>query len=144
MTGENNRAAQPIDTIVGLNLKRYRKSKKMSQTDLGEAVGVSFQQIQKYEKGTNRIGASRLWQFSDLLHAPIESFYQGISDDLSGGAENTDNRANDGSHAIHPLFMHPHGLALADAFLRLNNPELETQVLALCEVLSRQATNRAA
>src|SRR6266481_3181058 len=62
-----NRAAQPVDVQVGHNIRIRRLQKGLSQSELGRGVGVTFQQIQKYEKGANRVGASRLSQIADVL-----------------------------------------------------------------------------
>jgi transcriptional regulator with XRE-family HTH domain len=72
------RSATDIDKKVGENLCKLRLWRGISQEKLAEAVGVTFQQIQKYEKGRNRISVSRLWQFSKILKIPVEGFYDGI------------------------------------------------------------------
>jgi transcriptional regulator with XRE-family HTH domain len=77
-TGRVMRAATDIDKKVGENLCKFRLLRGMSQVQLAEAVGVTFQQIQKYEKSTNRISASRLWQFSKILKIDVDDFYDGI------------------------------------------------------------------
>ena len=69
---------RPVDVHVGERVKARRRLIGMSQEELGEHVGLSFQQIQKYEKGVNRIAASRLWQFSLILGRPISWFFEGI------------------------------------------------------------------
>ncbi len=71
------RTSEPTDIHVGHRVRQARMLLNMSQTDLGEAVGVTFQQIQKYEKGANRIGASRLQQISQALGKPVQWFYDG-------------------------------------------------------------------
>jgi transcriptional regulator with XRE-family HTH domain len=72
------RSATDIDKKVGENLCKFRLLRGMSQEKLADAVGVTFQQIQKYEKSTNRISASRLWQFSTILKIRVDDFYDGI------------------------------------------------------------------
>ncbi len=67
-----------VDVHVGLRLREARALKKWNQTVLGKLVGLSFQQIQKYEKGANRIGASRLWHFSQVLELPVSYFFEGL------------------------------------------------------------------
>ncbi|CAK02395.1 transcriptional regulator [Bartonella tribocorum CIP 105476] len=67
-----------IDLLVGKKIRLRRQMLKMSQTTLGHALGVSFQQIQKYEKGLNRVSAGRLMQISDILNVPISFFYADI------------------------------------------------------------------
>lgn len=79
----------PTDVHVGRRVREARVAKGMSQTDLGNSLGVSFQQVQKYEKGTNRIGASRLLQTSKSLSVPVEYFFDGLDE-----VEDTEGVAN--------------------------------------------------
>jgi transcriptional regulator with XRE-family HTH domain len=67
-----------IDVLVGRNVRLYRLHAKLSQTVLGERIGVTFQQVQKYERGSNRVGASRLAQIASALGVPITAFFEGI------------------------------------------------------------------
>jgi len=67
------------DIHVGQKLREARLAKGMSQTELGNALGVSFQQVQKYEKGTNRIGSSRLWDVCTVLTVPVSYFFEGLT-----------------------------------------------------------------
>lgn len=71
--------AKPLDGHIGQRLRQRRTLIGMSQEKLAEAVGLTFQQIQKYEKGTNRIGASRLWQFCRILDVPPAYFFEAVS-----------------------------------------------------------------
>lgn len=68
----------PVDVTVGNRVREFRIRKGLSQQALGERVGVSFQQIQKYERGTNRMGSSRLVQIADVLDIPVSSFFEGL------------------------------------------------------------------
>ena len=70
----------PTDIHVGRKVREARATKGMSQEQLGKMIGVSFQQVQKYEKGTNRIGSSRLWDIAVALDTPIIYFFDGIED----------------------------------------------------------------
>ena len=76
--------ARPADVYVGRRLREARLSKGMIQTNLGIALGVSFQQVQKYQKGLNRIGASRLWDICKVLDVLVIYFFEGLS---RGGQE---------------------------------------------------------
>ena len=67
-----------VDMHVGVKLRQARILKKLTQTSLGKVVGLTFQQIQKYEKGSNRIGGSRLWQLSQILEIPVSYFFEGL------------------------------------------------------------------
>ena len=77
----------PVDVHVGKRVREARAIKGMSQTALGNALGISFQQVQKYEKGNNRIGASRLWDISKVLDVSTAYFFEGLED----GSEDEDN-----------------------------------------------------
>lgn len=74
----------PTDVHVGRRVREARATKSMSQEQLGNILGVSFQQVQKYEKGTNRIGSSRLWDIARALDVPVSYFFEGIEE----GGEN--------------------------------------------------------
>jgi transcriptional regulator with XRE-family HTH domain len=73
----------PIDVHVGARVRLRRTLLGMSQEKLGEAIGLTFQQVQKYERGANRIGASRLFDLSRVLDVPVSFFYDDMSDDIS-------------------------------------------------------------
>ncbi len=75
----------PVDMHVGTRIRLRRTLMGLSQEKLGEMVGLTFQQIQKYEKGANRVGASRLYQFAKVLDVPPSFFFDDMSDDVSGG-----------------------------------------------------------
>ena len=72
------RTATEVDVFVGAQLKMLRKSAGFSQTNLANQVGVTFQQIQKYERGANRIGASRLWEFCKIFNVEPGRFFEGV------------------------------------------------------------------
>lgn len=77
-TGSDDTGPNPIDLHVGRQLRAKRGLKGLTQEDLAAATGVTFQQIQKYEAGKNRISASRLYQFANILEAPISAFFENI------------------------------------------------------------------
>jgi transcriptional regulator with XRE-family HTH domain len=70
--------ATKIDVAVGQRIREFRKTAKLSQTQLANQIGVTFQQVQKYEKGTNRVGAGRLIQIARALDVPITAFFDGM------------------------------------------------------------------
>jgi transcriptional regulator with XRE-family HTH domain len=109
----------PVDTQVGARLRTRRLLLGVSQEELGKAVGVSFQQIQKYEKGTNRIGASRLQRLAHALQVPIAYFFQGMS--------GTDAPDTEGDH-IMAFLGTAQGLALAKSFMRIKNPTIRRRI----------------
>ena len=71
--------AKETEVYIGRRLREARLSRGLSQTALGKRVGVTFQQIQKYEKGANRIGGSRMWDLSCILGVPVSFFFEGLS-----------------------------------------------------------------
>lgn len=99
----------------------------MSQTSLGEGLGLTFQQIQKYEKGANRIGASRLLQIAEILQVPVAFFFEGIDDAVPPDA----GRGN----VIVELASTADGVALARAFVKISDPKLRKAIVALVERL---------
>ena len=74
----------PVDVHVGKRIRHRRWMVGMTQQQLAERVGIKFQQIQKYETGMNRVSASRLWDISEALGAPVSFFFEGISDGAAG------------------------------------------------------------
>src|SRR5690349_22462530 len=84
------KAPNPIDKHVGSRVRMRRMMLSMSQEKLGDALGLTFQQVQKYEKGTNRIGASRLQQISTILQVPVAFFFEGVPEVATGRAQSKD------------------------------------------------------
>src|SRR3979490_2364617 len=83
------KAHTPIDKHVGSRVRMRRMMLGMSQEKLGDALGLTFQQVQKYEKGMNRIGASRLHYISQILQVPVPFFFEGVPGRVAGKAETT-------------------------------------------------------
>ncbi len=77
----------PIDITVGARIVSQRLVKRMTQTDLANSIGVSFQQVQKYERGSNRVSASRLWRISEALNVPMTYFFDGVTTDAGAPRE---------------------------------------------------------
>jgi transcriptional regulator with XRE-family HTH domain len=87
MKGRGRKAkdgAHPIDRHVGQRVRLARISRSLSQTALADAVGVTFQQVQKYEKGTNRVSASRLFEFAEVFGVEVSYFFAGAADESGG------------------------------------------------------------
>jgi transcriptional regulator with XRE-family HTH domain len=114
-----------IDVHVGSRIRMRRQLISMSQERLGELLGITFQQVQKYEKGSNRISASRLFYASKTLGVPIQFFYDGLPEvDQSGGlAEGVNN--ND----LIAQMMTPEAIQLAKAFKNAD-AELKLKIIA--------------
>ena len=113
----------------------------MSQDKLGEKLGLTFQQVQKYEKGVNRIGASRLYHISKILDVPVQFFYDDFGDEASLGAGFEDSPA--GGHAGSAEFMDllstPEGVQLCKHFSTIKDPQVRRKIVELVRTLSDQA-----
>ena len=120
------KAATAIDKHVGRRVRMRRMLIGMTQEKLGEALGLTFQQVQKYEKGTNRIGASRLHQIGAILGVPVEFFYEGAPS-LGGKPGATELPASYGSEFL----ATPEGVQLMKAFTRIRNDKIRRRVIVL-------------
>ena len=110
----------------------------MSQERLGELLGLTFQQVQKYEKGVNRIGAGRLFEVSRILGVPIDYFYEGVNGQMAGGAGNA--AAETESPPIMEFVSSGEGLQLSLAFMRIKDAKVRKRVLDLVKSLVEDAT----
>src|SRR5229473_721525 len=110
----STKAPNPVDKYVGSRVRMRRIMLGMSQEKLGEALGLTFQQVQKYEKGTNRVGASRLQQISEILQVPVSFLFEGGP----SGATNAE------------------GLALTRAFTRISDAKLRRSIVEMVEQIA--------
>ena len=122
----------PVDQHVGSRVKLRRMILGMSQDSLGKSLGLTFQQIQKYEKGVNRIGASRLFELSELLEVPIQFFY----DDYGAGAPAQGFAEGDAAEAFMELVNSPEGVQLCRHFAEIKDPKVRKRVLELVKSIS--------
>jgi transcriptional regulator with XRE-family HTH domain len=106
----------------------------MSQEKLGDALGLTFQQVQKYEKGTNRIGASRLQQISSILQVPVAFFFEGAPD-LNDGSRNVAKDAPSPAY-VSDFLATSDGLALTKAFMRITDVKLRRRIVDLVEQIA--------
>ena len=129
----------PIDIHVGARLRLRRNLFGISQTDLGKALGVTFQQVQKYEKGTNRISASRLFNLSRVLDVPISFFFEDLSPAAAGAGKR---RARGLSEAPataldFDVLSKRETIKLIRAYYRVTDPQLRKRVLDLLEAVGK-------
>src|SRR3954453_7709085 len=127
------KAPNPIDKHVGSRVRMRRMMLSMSQEKLGDSLGLTFQQVQKYEKGTNRIGASRLQQISHILQVPVAFFFE--------GAPNLQAQPDGMREAPSPAYVADflatsEGLALTKAFTRIKEPKLRRRIVDLVEQIA--------
>ena len=128
------KAPNPIDKHVGSRVRMRRMMIGMSQEKLGDSLGLTFQQVQKYEKGTNRIGASRLQQISHILQVPVAFFFEGAPA-LPGDANESINGAPSPSF-VSDFLASSDGLALTKSFTRIKDPKLRRRIVELVEQIA--------
>ena len=130
------RTANPIDVHVGHRVRMRRLLLGMSQEKLGEELGLTFQQVQKYEKGANRVSASRLYQMSQILGVPVQFFYDDMQiatsgDESSGMAENA------GGSVVMDFLGTSDGIQLSRAFSELEDPVVRRRIIDLVKALAK-------
>ena len=126
------KSPNPVDRHVGTRVRMRRMLVGMSQEKLGEALGITFQQIQKYEKGTNRIGASRLHQISQVLGVPIEFFYDGAPQ-VEGAAGFSESAS---PAYVADFLTTAEGLELMKAFMAIKEPRVRRRIVDLVRALA--------
>jgi transcriptional regulator with XRE-family HTH domain len=123
------RSTGPIDKYFGDRMRARRMMKKMTQDDLAKTLGLSFQQIQKYEKGTNRMSAAFMVRLAEILNVDIGYFYNEIPKSKRSGEIETP--------ALTELALTLHGRRMIEAFLALQNDELRGAVATFVQALAR-------
>ena len=125
----------PVDLYVGKKLKERRSLVGLSQTKLGEAVDLTFQQIQKYERAANRIGAGRLHDFARILNVPITFFFDGMNAKKSPVAGFSDNGQS--PFGGEDLMSKKETLNLVRAYYNIRDPKLRTQMLEMIKTMAK-------
>jgi transcriptional regulator with XRE-family HTH domain len=128
------RSATAIDKVVGQNIRIFRVAKQISQTELGTAIGVTFQQVQKYEKGVNRVGSGRLSEIADVLEVPLTRLFDG--------------RVKRGNEAIPgplvtDLLSGPYAVKMLQAFAKIPSQDLRRALLHLTQNIGTTSLPRA-
>jgi transcriptional regulator with XRE-family HTH domain len=126
--------ANPIDAQVGNRVRIRRMLIGMSQEKLGDLLGLTFQQVQKYEKGVNRIGAGRLYEVARILGVPIDFFYEGVAAQAGGFAE--------AGPPVMEFVSSGEGLQLSLAFMKIKDPKVRKRVLDLVKSLAEEETEQ--
>ena len=129
------RSPNPIDIHVGTRVRLRRQVMKMSQEKLGDQLGVTFQQVQKYERGANRVGASRLWKMSQVMDVPVGFFFDGLGE---VGAV-TEFAEDDQLPIVYDFINSTDGVNLAKAVSQIKNKAVRRQILELARSLAKDA-----
>jgi len=127
------KSAHPVDIHVGGRVRLRRIMLGLSQDKLGDALGLTFQQVQKYEKGVNRIGASRIFELSKILEVPVQYFYDDFDSrtGVSYGFAETS-----GNDAFMELLHSPEGVQLCRHFADISDAKVRKRVLDLVKTLA--------
>jgi len=132
-------AFDAVDVHVGSRIQLRRTLLGMSQTELGEASGVTFQQIQKYERGANRVSASRLWRLAIALDVPLQYFFDEMPQDLVGAGRS--NQSEDGS--VDGPYSARESLELFRAYYQIKDQHLRDRVRALVQAMAGSFSDEA-
>ena len=132
------KAPNPIDKHVGSRVRMRRMMLGMSQEKLGDALELTFQQVQKYEKGTNRIGASRLQQISHILQVPVAFFFEGAPHFPGGGRAGLEDAPS--PTYVSDFLATSDGLSLTKAFMRIPDAKLRRRIVDLVQQIAGEDT----
>lgn len=129
------KSPDPTDKHVGTRVRMRRLMLGVTQTTLADALGLTFQQVQKYEKGVNRISASKLQQISNFLQVPIPFFFEGLP-----GPSNKSTKKNGAllPSDVFQFIATSDGLSLAKSFTRIRSPQLRRCIVSLIEDLTNK------
>ncbi len=117
----------PVDLHVGVRIRMRRKEMGVSQERLADALGITFQQVQKYERGANRVSASKLWEIATALKMPVAYFYDGLGECQAATAERD---------AAQEFMLSTEGIALMAAFPRIVEPAIRQKLVELIRVVA--------
>ena len=121
------RSKAPVDVLVGARIRLLRKRRQLSQAELGKRLGVTFQQVQKYENGKNRVSASRLHLVATALDAPISEFFADASE------------TSRLSCATKSVAFDPQAYRVAEAFIKISDKKIRASLVDLVETMARKA-----
>ena|SRR5437879_13417 len=127
---EPERGPNPIDRHVGLRIRMRRKELGISQERLAESIGLTFQQVQKYERAANRVSASKLWEMARALSTTISYFYDGLGDVLETPGSNVPRET------LQDFLLTPEGMELAAAFPKIPTGRVRRRMLDLVRAMA--------
>ena len=128
----------PVDIHVGRRLRQKRTFLGLSQDTVGKKIGVTFQQIQKYERGINRMGASRLYDFAKALGVQVSYFFEGFGDYVNDDAASVGMAEPNAQAFEHDNMNNRETLEVMRAYYRIKNPALRKRVVELIKAMSAE------
>lgn len=132
---EVDRSPNPVDRHVGLRIRLRRKELGVSQEKLAESIGLTFQQVQKYERAANRVSASKLWEMARALKTSIGYFYEGLGDPAMSPPP-----GGEGQRSVHDFLLTPEGMELAALFPKLRRARVRRRLLELVRTMADEET----
>ena len=126
---DSDPAPNPVDRHVGLRIRLRRRELGLSQERLADAIGLTFQQVQKYERAANRVSASKLWEMSRALSIPVSYFYGGLDDTAMAAAPRDE---------VQEFLLTPEGVELASSFLKISRSQVRRKILDLVRAVAVQ------
>ncbi len=129
--------ASPIDRHVGARIRMRRKILGVSQEKLADSLGLTFQQVQKYEKGANRVSASKLYEIAAALQTQVAYFFEGLADP----ATEVDAKAKGAEQFVHDFLMTAEGLELAGVFPCIPRPAVRRRILDLVRSMADEESD---
>ena len=138
--GRGTGRPNPIDVHVGARVRLRRTLLGLSQEKLGEAIGLTFQQVQKYERGVNRIGSSRLYDLARVLEVPVNFFFDEMPEAIASGSGATSRGAPDGAEMFDPdIVSKRETLELVRAYYKIENPQVRKRLFEMVKALGKSA-----
>jgi len=130
------RRSSAVDTHVGSRVRMRRKLLGVSQDQLADSLGLTFQQVQKYERGANRISASKLFRIAEILSVEVSYFFDGLPDPIEGvGTDSTMSHVHD---VMHAFLQTSEGVELAEIFPRIASGRVRRQILDLVRTMAAE------
>lgn len=127
---EIDRGPNPIDRHVGLRIRMRRKELGVSQEKLAESIGLTFQQVQKYERAANRVSASKLWEMARALNTSVAYFYEGLGEAVGAPSSSLSGAA------MQDFLLTSEGMELASIFPRIPRQKVRRKILELVRMMS--------
>lgn len=125
---KTSRRLDPLDVLVGKRIRTQRLARKMSQSELGKQLGITFQQIQKYESGVNRVGAGRLQLIAKIFELPVSVFF--------GEDSATQDASNETNETVLNFLNTARAMKLVKDFSRVKDPAMQQAIVALVEKIA--------
>ncbi len=137
---QSARGPNAVDVHVGGRLRIRRTLLGMTQTSLGDAIGLTFQQVQKYERGVNRIGSSRLYDLARVLDVPVNFFFDEMPKAIASKSGAGSSGASDGAEVFDPdIVSKRETLELVRAYYKIENPQVRKRLFEMVKALGKSA-----